>query len=117
MLPGGAFGAGVFNSPTLPSMYAAFAWPPGALFWTVFRAMPERSLRETGFRPEVPEGSRMEALLSHLIHFALWAFFVMFAFAAIGVIAVVRWIVNLVTRTEAAVGSEVDVVERAIHKH
>ena len=59
----------------------------------------------------------MEAFLSHLIHFALWAFFVIFAFAIVGVIAVVRWIAALVTRTENAVGSGVESVERAIHKH
>ena len=59
----------------------------------------------------------MEAFLSHLIHFALWAFFVIFAFAVIGVIAVIRWIMGLVTRTEAAVGAGMDNVERAIHKH
>ena len=59
----------------------------------------------------------MEAFLSHLIHFALWAFFVIFAFAVIGAFAVVRWIVQLVTRTETAVGSGVESVERAIHRH
>jgi hypothetical protein len=59
----------------------------------------------------------MEAFLSHLIHFALWAFFVIFAFAIVGVLAIVRWIMRLVTRTQAAVGSGMDSVERAIHKH
>jgi hypothetical protein len=59
----------------------------------------------------------MEEFLGHLIHFALWVFFIIFAFAIVGVIAVVRWIINLVTRTEAAVGSGVESVERAIHKH
>jgi hypothetical protein len=59
----------------------------------------------------------MEAFLGHLIHFALWAFFVIFAFAIVGVIAVIRWIVDLVTRTENAVGSSVQNVERALHKH
>jgi hypothetical protein len=44
----------------------------------------------------------MEAFLGHLIHFALWVFFVIFVFAVIGVIATIRWIVSLVTRTEAA---------------
>jgi hypothetical protein len=59
----------------------------------------------------------MEAFLGHLIHFALWAFFVIFAFAIVGVIAVIRWIVNLATRTETAVGSGVESVEHALHKH
>jgi hypothetical protein len=59
----------------------------------------------------------MEALLSHLIHFAAWVFVVLFVFALIGVYATVHWIVRLVTRTEAAVGSGVDSVERALHKH
>jgi hypothetical protein len=59
----------------------------------------------------------MEAFLGHLIHFALWVFFVIFAFAIVGVIAVVRWVAMLVTRTEAAVGDGVDSVERVIHRH
>jgi hypothetical protein len=59
----------------------------------------------------------MEQFLGHLIHFALWVFFVIFAFAIVGAIATVRWILNLVTRTEAAVGSGMESVERAIHKH
>jgi hypothetical protein len=59
----------------------------------------------------------MEALLGHLIHFALWVFFVIFAFAIVGVVAVIRWIAMLVTRTETAVGSGMESVERVIHKH
>jgi hypothetical protein len=59
----------------------------------------------------------MEAFLSYLIHFALWACFIIFAFAIIGVVAVVRWITMLITRTETAVGSGVERVERVIHKH
>jgi hypothetical protein len=59
----------------------------------------------------------MEAFLGHLIHFALWAFFLIFAFAVIGVIATVRWIMNLVTRTENAVGSGVARAEDVFHKH
>jgi hypothetical protein len=58
----------------------------------------------------------MEAFLGHLIHFALWVFFVIFAFAIVGVIAVVRWVAMLVTRTETAVGDGVSSVERVIHK-
>jgi len=59
----------------------------------------------------------MEAFLGHLIHFALWAFFVIFAFAVVGVIATIRWIVSLVTRTEAAVGSGIASAENVIHRH
>ena len=59
----------------------------------------------------------MEAFLGHLIHFAIWVFFIIFAFAIIGVIAVIRWIIALVTQTETAVGSGVASVERALHKH
>jgi hypothetical protein len=58
----------------------------------------------------------MEALLGHLIHFALWVFFVLFVFAAIGVIATVRWIMALVTGTEAAVGSGIASAEDVIHR-
>jgi hypothetical protein len=59
----------------------------------------------------------MEAFIGHLIHFGLWVFFVIFAFAVIGVIATVRWIMNLVTRTESAVGSGVARAEDVFHKH
>ncbi len=59
----------------------------------------------------------MEEFLGHLIHFALWAFFVIFAFAVVGVVATVRWIVSLVTRTEAAVGSGIQSAEDVLHRH
>jgi hypothetical protein len=59
----------------------------------------------------------MEALLGHLIHFALWVFFVIFAFAIAGVIAVVRWITALVNRTETAVGTGIQNAENILHKH
>ncbi len=58
----------------------------------------------------------MEAFLGHLIHFALWVFFVIFAFAIVGIIATIRWIAGLVTRTEAAVGSGIQSAEDAIHR-
>lgn len=57
----------------------------------------------------------METFLGHLIHFALWVFFVIFVFAVIGAIATVRWIVGLVTRTEAAVGSGITGAEDVLH--
>jgi hypothetical protein len=59
----------------------------------------------------------MEELIGHLIHFGLWVFFVIFAFAIIGVIATIRWIARLVTRTENAVGSGVQSAENIFHKH
>ena len=59
----------------------------------------------------------MAEFINHLIQFGLWVFFVIFAFAAIGVVATVRWIMNLVTRTEAAVGSGVAKAEDVFHKH
>ena len=58
----------------------------------------------------------MELLLAHLIHFALWVFFVIFVFAAIGVVATIRWIVSLVNRTEAAVGSGIQSAEDVIRR-
>ena len=58
----------------------------------------------------------MEEFLGHLIHFALWAFFIIFAFAIVGVIATIRWIAGLVTRTETAVGSGIASAEDAIHR-
>ena len=58
----------------------------------------------------------MESFLIHLTHFALWTFFVIFAFAVVGVIATIRWIAGLVTRTEAAVGSGIASAENVIHR-
>jgi hypothetical protein len=58
----------------------------------------------------------MEVFLNYLIHFALWAFFVIFAFAVVGVIVTIRWIVSLVTRTEAAVGSGIASADNMIHR-
>jgi hypothetical protein len=58
----------------------------------------------------------MEEFLGHLIHFALWVFFVIFAFAIVGVIAVVRWIAALISGTEAAVGSGISSAENVFHK-
>jgi hypothetical protein len=59
----------------------------------------------------------MEAFIDHLIHFGLWVFSVIFFFAIVGVIATVRWIVSLVTRTEAAVGSGIKGAEDVLHRH
>jgi hypothetical protein len=57
----------------------------------------------------------MEAFLGHLIHFSLWAFFVIFAFAVFGFGVMVRWIVRLVTRTQNAVGAGIHRADDAIH--
>lgn len=40
----------------------------------------------------------MEGFLSHLIHFAIWVFFIIFAFAIVGVLATLRWFSNLFRR-------------------
>ncbi len=53
----------------------------------------------------------MEQAVMHLVHFAAWAFFVIFLLAFIGVVAIIRWIVNLFRRTEAAVEGGVERVE------
>ena len=54
----------------------------------------------------------MEALIKHLLEFALWSFFVIFAFAAIGVYATIKWIHGLIVRGENAVGSARDAITR-----
>ncbi len=58
----------------------------------------------------------MEQFIFHLVHVAAWVFGVLFLFAIIGVIAVIRWIFNLVTRTERAVESGARDVENFVTK-
>lgn len=53
----------------------------------------------------------MEQTLVHLVHAAAWLFLIIFIFAAIGVIATVRWIIAMVTGAERAVESGVHNVE------
>ncbi len=53
----------------------------------------------------------MEQTLVHLAHAALWFFFIIFILAFIGVVAIIRWIVNAVRRTETAVSTGVHNVE------
>ena len=53
----------------------------------------------------------MDSLVLHLLHFAAWAFFIIFLLALVGLIAIVRWIVGLFRRGEAAVESGVERVE------
>ena len=53
----------------------------------------------------------MEQALLHLVHAAAWFFLIIFILAFIGVIAIVRWVVNLFRRTEAAVETGVERIE------
>ena len=59
----------------------------------------------------------MEQTLVHLAHAAIWFFIIVFVFAAIGVVATIRWIVGLVTNTERAVESGVRNVGDRIGGH
>jgi hypothetical protein len=59
----------------------------------------------------------MEHLLVRLAETAAWLFFVVFVFAAIGVVATIRWIVDRVTAGERAVESEVHAVGDHFHHH
>jgi hypothetical protein len=56
----------------------------------------------------------MEQALVHLAETAAWVFFILVLFAAIGVYATVRWIINLVTKAEHAVVDEVRTIEEKI---
>jgi flagellar biogenesis protein FliO len=53
----------------------------------------------------------MEQFFVHLAHAAIWVMVVFLLFAVIGFIAVVRWIVKIFRRGEAAVEGGVDRVE------
>jgi hypothetical protein len=53
----------------------------------------------------------MEQALLHLVHAAVWTFGIIFFLALIGLITIIRWLMNLFRRTEAAVESGVDRVE------
>ncbi len=59
----------------------------------------------------------MEHLVVSLLHAAAWLFFFIFLFAVIGVIAVIRWIVGLVSGTERAVTAGVGNVESRFHRN
>jgi hypothetical protein len=59
----------------------------------------------------------MEQTVIHLAEGAAWVFFIIFLFAIIGVVATIRWIVNLVTNTERAVETGVHNVEDRITHH
>lgn len=56
----------------------------------------------------------MEHFFMHLVQSAVWFILIVFIFAIIGVIAVIRWIVGLITGTERAVESGVRTVEGRI---
>ncbi len=58
----------------------------------------------------------MEQLVVHLVHAAVWTFFIIFLLALVGLIAIVRWIINLFRRTEAAVESGAERVEGAFRR-
>jgi hypothetical protein len=53
----------------------------------------------------------MEQAVLHLVHVAAWVFGIIFLLALIGLISIIRWIMNLFRRTEAAVESGVERVE------
>ncbi|MEO6912688.1 MAG: hypothetical protein ABI182_01530 [Candidatus Baltobacteraceae bacterium] len=57
----------------------------------------------------------MEQTFVHLAQSAAWFFLIIIIFAVIGVIAVVRWIVALITGTEHAVETGVRNVEGRIN--
>ena len=56
----------------------------------------------------------MEQFFLNLVHAAAWFVLIVFVFAAIGVVAVIRWIMRLVTGTERAVESGVQRAEGVI---
>jgi len=58
----------------------------------------------------------MESFVVHLLHAAAWLFFFIFLFAVIGILATIRWIVNLITGTERAVSTGVHNVETSLHR-
>lgn len=59
----------------------------------------------------------MEHTLIRLAETAGWLFVIIFIFAIIGVVATIRWIVNLVTNTERAVETGVHNVEDRLTRH
>jgi hypothetical protein len=59
----------------------------------------------------------MEQTVIHMAEAAAWVFVVIFVFAIIGVWATIRWIINMVTAGERAVGSSVHGVENKFTHH
>lgn len=58
----------------------------------------------------------MEHFVANLLHAAAWVFGFIFLFAIIGVIAVVRWIANMVFKTERAVEGGIQSAETHLHR-
>ena len=58
----------------------------------------------------------MEQTLLHLVHAAAWFFLVIFILAFIGLIAIIRWIMDLFRRGETAVESGVEHVEGSFRR-
>lgn len=58
----------------------------------------------------------MEQAVMHLVHFAAWAFFIIFLLALIGLIAIIRWVIGLFRKTEAAVEGGVQSVEQTFRR-
>ncbi|MBV9972490.1 MAG: hypothetical protein JO135_04065 [Candidatus Eremiobacteraeota bacterium] len=58
----------------------------------------------------------MTGFVLHLLHAAAWAFVIIFIFAIVGVVAVLRWIAELFMRGETAVKSGVSNVEGSLHR-
>ncbi len=53
----------------------------------------------------------MEQLLIHMAHAAAWTFGIILLLALIGLITIIRWVLNLFRRTETAVEGGVERVE------
>ena len=58
----------------------------------------------------------MEQFVTNLLHAAAWTFGLIFLFAIIGVIAVIRWIIGLFMSGERAVESGVQSVENMVQR-
>lgn len=58
----------------------------------------------------------MDSLVMHLLHAAAWTFGIIFLLALIGLIAIIRWIVGLFRRGEAAVEGGINSVEGSFRR-
>ncbi|MGZ3497047.1 MAG: hypothetical protein ACXWNK_12015 [Vulcanimicrobiaceae bacterium] len=59
----------------------------------------------------------MQHFVVNLLHIGAWIFGVIFLFAIIGFIAVIKWIANLFRKTESAVQTGMHNVEETFHHH
>ena len=64
----------------------------------------------------VTKPAGMEHIVGEMLRVGAWIFAIVFIFAIIGVIATIRWIVGLVTRTERAVEGGVQSVSDRLHR-